>query len=116
MKDRPQSKKSTKTAFIETASGSLEEVEPSAVSGSISNNLRQGVHNWIDRVNGSELDELDELFGKCFNHKGIPFRFANSPSLGTFVKRLRPAYQLPSAKMVAGSIFQVHQKFKKKDG
>ena len=50
-----------------------------------------------------------------FYRIGIPFRFADSPSLKAFITKLRPAYQLPSAKQIAGSILNnVHHQFKTK--
>ena len=55
---------------------------------------------------------LNELFGKTFYHTGIPFRFADSLSLKAFIAKLRPAYNLPTAKQIAGSILNnVHRKF-----
>ena len=58
------------------------------------------LYNWVDRVTNN--DELDELFGKTLYHTDIPFRFADSPSLKAFIAKLRPAYNLPTAKQIAG--------------
>jgi hypothetical protein len=112
---RKKLKRTASTAFIETVSGSLEEVEERSTTGTgVSSSTTKGtILNWIDRV--TNTDELDELFGKMFYHTGIPFRFADSPSLKAFITKLRPAYQLPSAKQIAGSILHnVHHKFKTK--
>ena len=59
------------------------------------------------------MDILDGYFANVFYHTGIPFRFADSPSLKEFLKRLRPDYSPPSAKKVAGSLLNnAHLKFK----
>ena len=110
LKKHIRRKRTALTAFIETSSGALEEVEERSTT-SISTSAVK-VYNWLDRV--ANTDDLDESFGKMFYHTGIPFRFADSPSLKAFINKLRPAYQLPSAKQIAGSILNnVHQKFKR---
>jgi hypothetical protein len=111
LKAKLRKKRTASTAFIETASGSLEEVEESSSTGVSTSAGKGTVYNWLDRVTNTV--ELDELFGKMFYHTGIPFRFADSPSLKAFIAKLRPAYQLPSAKQIAGGILNnVHHKFK----
>ena len=84
IKDKLQNKRrATTSAFIETPSRALELVDQSPQPGTTSSS---GVNKWIDRVNASDSQKLDELFGKCFYYTGVPFRFADSPSLGTFIK------------------------------
>ena len=110
IKAQLRKKRTASTAFIETASGSMEEVEESSSTGVSTSTAKGRIYNWVDRVTNN--DELDELFGKTFYHTGIPFRFADSLSLKAFIAKLRPAYNLPTAKQIAGSILNnVHRKF-----
>ena len=110
VKAQLRKKRTASTAFIETASGSMEEVEESSSTGVSTSTAKGRIYNWVDRVTNN--DELDELFGKTFYHTGIPFRFADSLSLKAFIAKLRPAYNLPTAKQIAGSILNnVHRNF-----
>ena len=112
-------KRDATTAFVETPSGLLEQVEETSVSGvsldrssnNISSFSSRKISHWLDRINGSDNAVLDELFDGIFYHTGIPFRLAESPSFRAFITKPRPAYEIPSAKQVAGNlILQAHKK------
>ena len=70
------------------------------------------IGNWVDRIPSTTNEKMDELFGNTFYHSGLPFRFADSESLKQFLFYIRPAYNVPSSKKVAGSLLnKAHSKF-----
>ncbi|RLN99858.1 hypothetical protein DYB28_003948 [Aphanomyces astaci] len=65
---------------------------------------------WIDRISLGEKFTLDKAYSDIFYSTGIPFRFADSPALETFIKLARPAYAPPTAKAIAGPLLNhAHQ-------
>lgn len=52
---------------------------------------------YTDRLTGKDIDELDQLFAQFMFRCAISFRVADSKSLQAFIKKLRPAYTVPSA-------------------
>jgi hypothetical protein len=94
------------TVFVESSTSALlEELTEESICSETASSKQVRIQNWIDRVNKKDEEDLDLLFGNCFFHTGMPFRFADSDSLKKFIRRARPAYNLPSSKKVAGSIF-----------
>ena len=59
---------------------------------------------WVDSMSGSEKIVLDKAFANIWYSTGVPFRLAKSPALAKFVSLLRPAYNPPSSKTIAGSL------------
>ncbi|RHZ00579.1 hypothetical protein DYB35_011184 [Aphanomyces astaci] len=65
---------------------------------------------WIDRISLGEKFTLDKAYADIFYSTGIPFRFADSPALETFIKLAQPAYAPPTAKAIAGPLLNhAHQ-------
>ncbi|RQM30323.1 hypothetical protein B5M09_012767, partial [Aphanomyces astaci] len=65
---------------------------------------------WIDRNSLGEKFTLDKAYADIFYLTGIPFRFAYSPALETFIKLARPAYAPPTTKAIAGPLLNhAHQ-------
>ncbi len=111
-KKRPASQ-----VFVETESGVL---LPQGAAGAPSGRPTGSVPSipsksanvpyWTDKVSGLESKRLDAQFAKIFYSSGVPFRFADNEELIEFVRMLRPAYQLPSSKTVAGSLLRAASK------
>ncbi|RHZ09724.1 hypothetical protein DYB31_010634 [Aphanomyces astaci] len=65
---------------------------------------------WIDRISLGEKFTLDKAYADIFYSMDIPFRFADSPALETFIKFAQPAYAPPTAKAIAGPLLNhAHQ-------
>ena len=106
VKKRPAS-----MVFVDQKRGNTEVESTVSDRVSATSSFRK-ISSWIDKVSGGESEELDQLFANVFYYTGIPFRFADSESLKMFMKRARPAYELPSSKRIAGGLLNsTHAKF-----
>lgn len=101
-------KRTASLAFVETQSSILESVGDSSIKTSTplgsSKLVHTNISQWVDRVNSADDEKLDQLFANIFYQTGVPVRLAYHDSLRQFVRRLRPAYELPSSKRIAGAL------------
>jgi Protein of unknown function (DUF 659) len=74
-------------------------------SGSASNGQRS-ILKWIDKTNQALLDELNDDFSSMIYSTGIPFVFADHPKVRQFLKKLKPSWNPPSAKVIAGTLLK----------
>ena len=59
---------------------------------------------WVDTVTVEQKKCYDKTCANMFYDNAIPFVFAESESFKQFCKSLRPAYQPPSRKQIAGPL------------
>lgn len=55
------------------------------------------MEKYTDKLSGKDIAELDQLFAQFMFRCALSFRVADSKSLQAFIKKLRPAYTVPSA-------------------
>lgn len=60
----------------------------------------------MDRLNEKAQQELDNLAAAVIYEGGRPLDLFNHPTMQAFIKKLNPAYRIPSPKMFAGPLLE----------
>ena len=98
-------KRSADTAFTAPmsmgASTSSSAQPPRNSSGTIPS-ISSGLKRWIDDCSSDEKSRLDEALAEMFYQLGLPFSLVDDDIFRAFIKLLRPAYEPPSRKQLAG--------------
>lgn len=66
--------------------------------------VKQTMEKYTDKLSAKDVEDLDQLFADFMFRCVIPFKVADSEALKNFIKRLRPAYKVPSAYKVSNTL------------
>ena len=65
---------------------------------------QQKMTTWTVRTTGAEKENIDNAVAEFFYGCNIPFSVVEHPLFTTLIAKLRPGYQAPNRKMLAGSM------------
>lgn len=102
----PQKRKSNSTTVVSHSESDMEPVD----SVSVQSIPQSSIDRWIDRTDAALMDELNEAFSKMIYSSGVPFVFADHPNVKKFLQLVKPSWNPPSAKVIAGTLLAKHCK------
>jgi uncharacterized protein DUF659 len=69
-------------------------------------NVRKTMHQYIRKLDSSEKDDINMLLGKFIFSANLSFSTVENPYFKELIKKLQPAYSVPSHDIVGNSILQ----------
>jgi len=80
--------------------------ETASTSSSNSKGKSRKIETWFDTINREEEKDLDEAVARAWYVAGLPFSAIDNTFVRAVFKKLRPAYEPPTRKRLAGSLLE----------